>query len=221
MRAAGGNHATLRKYAEQIWRIPTDHFDPHASQRIQLATRVPRPLSEYLTQHSSYSRGALKRRLFAEGVKERRCELCGVGERWQGRPMSLVLDHINGVADDNRLENFQIVCPNCAATLDTHCGRNSRLPHEERVCLHCGTPFLPRHERHRYCSRACGQRAPGIRAAQVAGRRVERPPYEQLVAGIEARGYLAVGRKYGVSDNAIRKWRRAYEAAAESTAGAV
>jgi hypothetical protein len=41
MRAAGGNHRTLRKYVERIWRIPTDHFDPHANQRIQLANRCP------------------------------------------------------------------------------------------------------------------------------------------------------------------------------------
>jgi hypothetical protein len=40
--------------------------------------------------------------------------------------MSLIIDHINGVGDDNRLENLQIVCPNCAATLDTHCGRKNR-----------------------------------------------------------------------------------------------
>ena len=39
----------------------------------------------------------------------------------------------------------------------------------------------------------------------------ERPPYEQLLREIEATSYVAVGRKYGVSDNAIRKWVRAYE----------
>jgi transposase-like protein len=50
---------------------------------------------------------------------------------------------------------------------------------------------------------------------------VERPPYEQLVAEIEDLGYLGVGRKYGVSDNAIRKWRRAYEGEAKSTAEAL
>ena len=68
-----------------------------------------------------------------------------------------------------------------------------------------------RGDRHRYCSRACGQRAPASRAPRPAARRVARPPYEQLVAEIEALGYAAVGRRYGVSDNAVRKWRRAYE----------
>lgn len=42
-------------------------------------------------------------------------------------------------------------------------------------------------------------------------RKVGRPPYEQLVEEIEASSYLAVGRKYGVSDNAVRKWVRFYE----------
>jgi hypothetical protein len=40
--------------------------------------------------------------------------------------MGLILDHINGLRDDHRFENLQIVCPNCAATLDTHCGRKNR-----------------------------------------------------------------------------------------------
>jgi hypothetical protein len=133
--------------------------------------------------------------------------------------MSLVLDHINGESDDNRLENLRMVCPNCAATLDTHCGRN--LP-RERSCVRCTRTFEPRHVRHRYCSLACfnqgrsdnrGNPSPvsnwGI--AKPGLRRATRPPYAQLIAEIDEMGYLAVGRKYGVSDNAIRKWVRQYE----------
>ena len=47
--------------------------------------------------------------------------------------------------------------------------------------------------------------------SQVAARTVERPPYEQLLREVAETSYRAVGRKYGVSDNAIRKWLRAYE----------
>ena len=55
------------------------------------------------------------------------------------------------------------------------------------------------------------------RRALGARRAVARPPYARLVAEIDALGYAAVGRRYGVSDNAIRKWRRAYEAEAATT----
>lgn len=212
MRAAGGNHRTIRRYAEEVWRIPVDHFDPDSARRVGLG-RAPTPLAEVLVEHSTYQRGLLKERLFAEGLKHRRCELCGQGELWQGRRMSLILDHANGVHDDNRLDNLRIVCPNCNATLDTHCGRNTRFPPAELTCPGCGTRFFPRAARQRYCSRTCGQRAPGKRGPQLARRRAARPPYDQLLREIEALGYLGVGRKYGVSDNAVRKWRRAYEAA--------
>jgi hypothetical protein len=219
MRAAGGNHRTIRRYAEEIWRISVDHFDPDTVRRDALA-RPPIPLDDALVERSSYPRGRLKERLFAEGLKARRCELCGQGELWRGRRMALILDHVNGVHDDNRLENLRIVCANCNATLDTHCGRNGRAPASERECPACGREFLPRSARHRYCSRTCGQRAPGRRGPQPERQRVARPPYEQLVREIDALGYLGVGRKYGVSDNAIRKWRRAYEAASATNAPA-
>src|SRR4051794_6219035 len=133
MRAAGGNHRTIRRYAEDVWRIPVDHFDPDAVRRAALA-RAPVPLARALVEGSTYPRGSLKERLFTEGMKDRRCELCGQGESWRGRRMALILDHVNGVHDDNRLENLRIVCPNCAATLDTHCGRHNRRPEVRRGC---------------------------------------------------------------------------------------
>jgi hypothetical protein len=207
MRAAGGNHQTLRKYAERIWCIPTDHFDPHAKQRVALASRVQRPLLEYLTERSPYSRQSLKRRLLKEGLKSRACELCGQGEVWRGRRMSLVLDHINGVADDNRLENLRILCPNCAATLDTHCGRN-----KPRVCPSCDALFHPSGRRQRYCSHKCWCRSTELAAINARQRRVKRPTYEQLLADLRELSWVAVGAKYGVSDNAVRKWLQRYQA---------
>ena len=125
--------------------------------------------------------------------------------------MSLILDHVNGDATDNRLVNLRIVCPNCAATLETHCGRKNRLQVEPRQCLRCDRQFIPRYETHRYCSHTCGVHSPGPRRPKPEMRKVERPPYERLLADVNTMGYVAVGRKYGVSDKAVRKWIAWYE----------
>lgn len=211
MRPAGGNHALLRKYLDEVWRIPTDHFDG-GERRIPPVERVP--LEDVLVRNSTYSRSNLKQRLYEESLKERRCEMCGQDENWRGKTMSLILDHINGVPDDNRLENLRIVCPNCAATLDTHCGRKNRREPDVRRCRHCRREFQAKYPSHHYCSRACGLRwdRSGIRGrSNLAIRHAKRPPYEQLVAEIEATNYCAVGRKYGVSATSIRNWVKFYE----------
>jgi len=214
MCSTGGGYRVLQKYAA-IWAISTDHFDPWAANRAALARHVAKgriPLEQLLVDGRFVKSAALKERLYDAGLKERRCELCGQGEQWNGRRMSLILDHVNGVRTDNRVENLRVVCPNCNATLDTHCGRNATLL-VERSCAHCGGAFRPRFAKQRYCSRACGSRWDRRGRPQPHLRRAVRPPYEQLLAEIAELGYVGVGRKYGVSDNAIRKWRLAYERA--------
>jgi ribosomal protein S27AE len=202
----------LRRYVE-LWGISTEHFDANVARRAHGRRRMAaRPLDEVLVAGSTYSRGTLKRRLYSAGLKDRRCELCGQGEEWRGGVMSLILDHINGVPDDNRLENLRIVCPNCAATLKTHCGRKNAAVREERDCARCGEGFLARQPQQRYCSSACGVRHTNRdRAPRPESRKVPWPSYEQLQADLSEMSMLAVGRKYGVSDNAVRKWLRAYE----------
>src|SRR3954452_3524476 len=140
LRAAGGNHRTIRKYVEDVRRIPTDHFD--AGRGSGASVRAV-PLEDVLVEGSTYHRGHLKRRLLAEGMKHPRCEMCGQGELWRGRRMSPVLDHINGVHDDHRLENLRIPCPNCNATRATHCGRHKPLKHRDRPCPTCCRVFRP------------------------------------------------------------------------------
>lgn len=204
----GGNWRTLKRRTAALG-IPTAHFDPRAALRQR---HKAQPLEEILVRNSTYSRSHLKRRLYEAGLKERLCEICGQDETWQGRAMGLILDHINGIRDDHRLENLRIVCPNCAATLDTHCGRKNKIRLEPKQCLRCGTSFIPRYESQRYCSRSCGNRWERPRyTPQTKLRGVDRPPLDQLLAEIDELGYSAVGRKYGVSDNAIRKWVRQYE----------
>lgn len=207
---AGGNHATLKKLIAR-YGLSTEHFDPYWAQHSRRAARPAIPLELILVEHSTYHRNHLKRRLYDEGLKTRVCELCGQGEEWKGRSMALILDHINGVPTDNRLDNLQVVCPNCAATLDTHCGRKNRRDREPRSCLLCGQRFIPKYTSHRYCSPACGRHSKGPREPRPERRKVERPSHAQLTADAGSMSFLAIGRKYGVSDNAVRKWLRWYE----------
>jgi predicted RNA-binding Zn-ribbon protein involved in translation (DUF1610 family) len=76
---------------------------------------------DLLVENCKHSRANLKRLIYREKLLPIKCNECGQNEIWRGRTFSLVLDHINGINNDNRIENLRLMCPNCNATLDTHC----------------------------------------------------------------------------------------------------
>jgi Zn finger protein HypA/HybF involved in hydrogenase expression len=81
------------------------------------------PAALYLVYGERQHRGTLKRALIRERLKDYRCERCGISQ-WQGKPLSLALHHINGDGRDNRLENLQLLCPNCHSQTENFAGRN-------------------------------------------------------------------------------------------------
>ncbi len=83
------------------------------------------PLVELLARGPRRNRYHLKQRLIEAGLKNRRCELCGLSE-WRGQPISLELHHVNGDALDNRLESLQILCPNCHSQTENFGRRNAQ-----------------------------------------------------------------------------------------------
>lgn len=82
------------------------------------------PIDELL-RADAYRGRHVKTRLIAAGLKEYRCEGCGLTE-WRAQPITLALHHVNGIRNDNRLENLQLLCPNCHSQTDTFAGRNGR-----------------------------------------------------------------------------------------------
>lgn len=86
---------------------------------------VAMPLQRLLAADQPRSRNNIKLRLIAEGVKENHCEECGIS-RWHKRPLSLCLHHVNGDRHDNRLENLQLLCPNCHSQTPNFGSRNWR-----------------------------------------------------------------------------------------------
>lgn len=196
-----GNRDTVKKYIIK-YNIDISHFN--VRNNFIEGKGIKKELSDILIKDSMYtSTTHLKDRLYNEGLKNRKCELCGQGEEWNGMKISLILDHINGINNDNRIENLRIVCPNCNAGLPTHCRGNYNIRnkyHYDRKInrCECGEVISDGSKRCKKCD-------------SINQRKVNRPEYGQLLNEIEKLGYVGVGRKYGVSDAAIRKWKRYYE----------
>lgn len=97
-------------------------------------------LEDLLVENGTYKGGSanLKARLFRAKLLKEECSICKLPNIWQGRPITLQMDHINGIFNDNRLENLRILCPNCHSQTDTYAGKNSKVKASPRPICICG-----------------------------------------------------------------------------------
>lgn len=119
LKPAGSNYDTVKRKISELG-LDISHMTGkvwNQGERYR-PIKEAQPLEKILVEHSSYvSTHHLKERLLKEGVKEHKCECCG-STKWMGEPIALELHHTNGVKDDLRIENLQILCPNCHAFTD-------------------------------------------------------------------------------------------------------
>lgn len=81
-------------------------------------------------ENSKHSRSVLRRNIITNNRIPYKCDICGIDE-WQGKKLSLELDHINGVNNDNRLENLRFLCPNCHSQTVTYGSKNQKTSDTE------------------------------------------------------------------------------------------
>lgn len=77
-------------------------------------------------EQPQYQTNLLKQRLLKEGIKQNCCEICGISD-WNGLPVVMHLDHMDGDNTNHVLSNLRIVCPNCHSQPDTYAGRNKKI----------------------------------------------------------------------------------------------
>ena len=128
LKPAGSNYDTVKRKISEL-NLSSSHMTGQAwNQGARFRpVQQARPLSEVLVKNSTWvNSNNLRKRLLKEGLKEHKCECCGNSE-WMRKPIALELHHVNGIKDDLRIENLQILCPNCHAFTDNYRGKNSGM----------------------------------------------------------------------------------------------
>lgn len=100
---------TLNSYLEKMG---IEYAGQQNKKGQQKGSNTYKPALYYIENNLPIQATTLKEKLFRDGLKEKRCEICGLVE-WQGFPLILELHHKNCNHFDNSLDNLQILCPNC------------------------------------------------------------------------------------------------------------
>jgi len=185
-RSNSSNSYRSLKRALLRYNISIEHFMNKSNIMKEANSKHSITNEEIFIENGRTGRSTIKARILKDKLIEYVCFKCGQDDAWNGEKLILILDHANGVNNDNRLKNLRFVCPNCNAQLDTHCkGSKGLIPKEVKFKI----------KKIRKTTLRIGNR-----------KVIMRPSLDELYEMLKTMTYRAIGKKYGVSDVAIRKW---------------
>ena len=205
-KVSGGMHRFIKGHVLRLG-LDTSHFTGSGHLKNKTHTWSKRlGLNEVMTKNSTYSPALLKSRLMKEGFLKNECSKCGQGPSWNDNKLTLQLDHINGDHFDNRFENLRILCPNCHSQTPTFGSKNRvRSVSIEKTISN-------NQDRKQKATKIKTSPDPNWRFRERPHlRKVERPNKEELQDLIKNNTWVDLGKMFGVSDNAVRKWARKYK----------
>lgn len=180
----------IQKRVEEL-KLDISHF------KIVAKNATERNFENIFIENSTANQSTLRRHFLKGEYVEYKCSICGLLPFWNNKPLTLILDHINGINNDDRLENLRWVCPNCNIQLPTTGRGNSKSLKKKYYCLDCGKEVS--RETTKYCMNCAAKK----RIIPVEELPVTR---EELKSLIRNTSFTQIGKIYNVSDNAIRKW---------------
>lgn len=112
------------KYLKVDWRTFKKEAEKYGLYTVGKRTSSKYDIKDILSgMHPQYPTSKLSVRLVKEGIKKYMCEECNIVD-YNGKPITLELNHVNGDNSDHSLDNLQLLCPNCHSQTPTF--RNKR-----------------------------------------------------------------------------------------------
>lgn len=200
----GANSKTIKKYIKLL-NIDTSHFlttsEMLKQARAASKTKALTPLEDVFIENSSLDRKCIKRLIIENNLIPYECNLCKIIQ-WNNKPLSLHLDHINGINSDNRLENLRFLCPNCHSQTDTYCGRKLKnITLAPNTCQDCDKDIASDSTRCNPCNAI-------FRKGKIS--KIDWPSTNILIDMVNQYGYRGTGKLLGVTDNSVKKRIRNY-----------
>lgn len=186
----GGNYKIIKKYIK-LYEVDISHFTGQGWLRGQ-KPGPKRPIEDYLSNNYPIASYKLKDRIIKDGIKQHQCELCG-NTKWLEEKIPLELHHIDGKHENNKLENLQLLCPNCHSMTDNYRGRALKL--KGKFCK-CGKQI-------RKNSNVCMSCRPQCKKPRKT--KISWPSIEELVERLKHISKTKLAKELGVSDNAVNK----------------
>lgn len=156
--------------------------------------------TEVLIENSLITLGAKrKKRMIKEGLLQPYCYICKMNS-WLNKPISLQLDHINGINKDHRIENLRLLCPNCHSQTETFAGKN--LKGRKRTKIHIKNICQCGKEK-RFQSQLCIECFNANKLDKLT--KIIWPNNDDLINMINNSNMFQISKKLGVSSNAIKK----------------